>query len=243
MACFAGCGRWNIFGSHAPRTTESFAVRRQERDDWVVADYFDYWLSLEPLDEDCKGVPAEALNKLGWRKLPDNNPLHLRSGIFIPAFNADRSQAPFCQVRHLEGDRRFSSPSRVKPLVFGMESIQRMAYYIPFVEGNRDRAVLEMVGVPCLAIPSASSGKLLKSVAKYANDRGAVLVACSDKDDAGDDLLRSLDSVAPYVDNRPPKPYKDYAMMYEELGANAVRKEVEWIIRENQKKQILNIMS
>ena len=227
-ACLASCGRWNFMGANYKPSEDNYQVKAREEEDTVVVDYYDYWLSLDPLDEGIKGIPASTLNKLGWRKLPGGNQLHLPAGIFIPAFNASRTRIPFCQVRHLEGDRRFSFPSRVKPLAFGMESVQQFTKYVAFTEGNSDRAVLEAAGIPAIAIPSGSSGKLLRSIGEWAVRENLLMVAVSDNDAVGDKLLRSLDGVAPYIDARVSK-YKDIGEMYEAEGKEAVRKEYSWL--------------
>ena len=226
--CLASCGRWNFMGTNYKPSEDNYQVKAREEEDTVVVDYYDYWLSLDPLDEGIKGIPASTLNKLGWRKLPGGNQLHLPAGIFIPAFNASRTRIPFCQVRHLEGDRRFSFPSRVKPLAFGMESVQQFTKYVAFTEGNSDRAVLEAAGIPAIAIPSGSSGKLLRSIGEWAVRENLLMVAVSDNDAVGDKLLRSLDGVAPYIDARVNK-YKDIGEKFEAEGLASIVKEYSWL--------------
>ena len=238
--CFGTCGRHNVLtkqafdamGTNYKPSEDNYQVKAREEEDTVVVDYYDYWLSLDPLDEGIKGIPASTLNKLGWRKLPGGNQLHLPAGIFIPAFNASRTRIPFCQVRHLEGDRRFSFPSRVKPLAFGMESVQQFTRYVAFTEGNSDRAVLEAAGIPAIAIPSGSSGKLLRSIGEWAVRENLLMVAVSDNDAVGDKLLRSLDGVAPYIDARVNK-YKDIGEKLEAEGISSIVREYSWL-RPNQ---------
>lgn len=234
--CFAGCPRWNFLGHRTTPNRENYQVRQEVREDYNKVDYRDYWLSLEPLTEPIKGIPASHLNGLGWRKLPDQNLLHLPPGVFIPAFNTSRTQIPFAQVRHLSGDRRFSFPNRVRPIPFGFESLNDVPKFIAITEGNTDRATLEMAGIKAIAIPSASSGRLLKQLGEWANENSRTLVACSDNDDAGSRLLASLDGIAPIIDARPPAGYKDYGELYEDKGIEAVRKELSWIA-------ILNMMA
>lgn len=231
-ACMASCGRWNFMGANYKPSEDNYKVRQEVKEDFIEADYYDFWLSLEPLSEGIKGIPARELNKLGWRKLPSNNPLRLPPGIFIPAFNPSRDKIPFCQVRHLEGDRRFSFPSRVKPLAFGMESIPKISKYVVFTEGNSDRAVLEMAGIPTIALPSGSSGKLLQSIGEWAKSEKFILVSASDRDTVGDLLLRSLDEVCTFIDARQVK-YKDVGELFEAEGADGVRREYSWL-RPNQ---------
>ena len=219
--CFGGCPRFNLLGANY-RGKDIPKERYEPKIVRSQVDYFDYWLSLDILDEGIKGIPARHLNALGWRKLPADNSLGLREGIFIPYFTTGRNQILFFQVRHSSGDRRFSFLSGVTPTCNGYESLPRMGRFLPFTEGSSDRAVLELLGIPTLAFPSASSGALLKGAAKYAKDNNLILVACSDNDTAGDNLLRVLDGVSTYIDLRPPAPYKDYGDMYEQAGSKAV---------------------
>lgn len=227
-ACFAGCGRWNYMGTNYKPSKENYEVKQRQDEDRISVDYFDYWLSLDPLDEDVKGIPAAYLNSIGWRKLPSDNQLRLPPGIFIPAFNGSRTRIPFCQVRHLSGDRRFSFPSRVKPLAFGMEVLGSVQKYVAFTEGNSDRAVLQMAGIQTIGIPSGASGSILRSLGEWAREHRVILVAVSDNDPVGDSLLRSLDSVATYIDARPIG-YKDINDMYQDVGIDGIRKEYGWL--------------
>lgn len=236
IACLAACGRWNFMGSNYQPNPDNYAVKERREEDTLVVDYYDYWLSLETLDEGIKGIPASVLNRIGWRKLPRNNQLQLRSGIFIPAFNGSRTSIPFGQVRHLEGDRRFSFPSRVRPLAFGMEQVGLFTRYLPFTEGNSDRAVLEAIGVPAVAIPSGSSGGILRSIGEWAVRHDVLMVAVSDNDAVGDKLLRSLDGVAPYIDARVQR-YKDIGELLEAEGLEAVEREYSWL-RQSQSSSI-----
>lgn len=227
VACFAGDPRINILGRHIPRRVEYYRPVEvsQER-----TDYFDYWLALEPLEEGIKGLPARHLNSLGWRKLPNGNPLGVSGGIFIPYFSKGRDSIYFFQVRHLEGDRRFSFPPGQNPIANGFESLPRAKRYLAFTEGASDRAVLEFAGVPTLAIPSASSFAILEGMAKYAKEGGLVLVACTDVDTAGDNLLHHLASHAAYIDMRPPKPYKDYGEMFEAVGIEPIKERLRMLL-------------
>lgn len=219
--CFAGCKRFSLYGpeykgTQAEDTYEPKTVRG-------TTDYFDFWLSLEPLTEGIKGLPARHLNSLGWRKIEDNNILGTKGGIFIPYFTVDRNSIMFYQVRHLEGHRRFTFTRDITPIANGYESLPSMAKFIPFTEGASDRAVLEYLGIPTVALPSASSGTILKGLAKYAKEKGKILVACSDNDDAGNRLLGNLSGVSTYIDLRPPAPFKDFGEMFEQKGAREVK--------------------
>ena len=154
--CFAGCKRFGLRGANGHRNPPE--ERYEPKVVRGTVDYFDYWLSLEPLEEGIKGLPARHLNSLGWRKIEDNNRLGTKGGIFIPYFTMDRREILFYQIRHTEGTRRFTFTPGVTPIANGYESLNSMAKYLPFTEGASDRAVLEYVGVPTVALPSASSG-------------------------------------------------------------------------------------
>ena len=219
--CFGGCKRFNLRGANYRGTPQKEVYEPKVIRGTV--DYFDYWLSLDPLDDGIKGLPARHLNSLGWRKLEDNNILGQKGGVFIPYFTKGRDGIFFYQIRHLEGDRRFSFLNGVTPTANGYESLPAMEKFIPFTEGTSDRAVLEYLGIPTIALPSASSGALLRGLATYARKNGMVPVACSDNDPAGDRLLDSLSGHSTYIDLRAPAPYKDYGEMFEDKGAEAVR--------------------
>jgi hypothetical protein len=234
-ACFAGCQRWNFVGNTSAPRVENYAIKVKEAPDYDDVDYFDYWLGLDPIVEDCKGIPARYLNSLGWRQLPSGNEINSKGGIFIPAFTTSRTAIPFCQIRHDGGDRRFSFPSRVKPLVFGFENLECCQTYVPFTERNTVAATLRLLGIPCLAFPSGSSGELLRKLGRWANKQGRILVACSDSDAVGDKFLSNLDTIAPYIDARP-RGYKDYNDMYNDGKADKIREELEWLIPNNKSK-------
>ena len=206
-----------------------YSIKKYRKGVQVGHNYYDYWLTLEPPREAIKDIPAAFLASLGWRVLPSDNPLHLPGGIFIPAWNTDRSAIPFCQVRHADGfDRRFSFPSGEEPLAFGYESLSRAKKFLAFTEGNSDRATLELAGIPTIAIPSAASGAILRRMGEWATSNNRILVACSDNDTAGSKLLKSLDGVAPYIDARP-QGYKDYNEMYQAEGMSAIERSIGWL--------------
>lgn len=231
-ACMGGCKRFSLYGpgyqgAPAKETYEPKVIRG-------TVDYFDYWLSLEPLDEGIKGIPARHLNSLGWRKIESNNQLGTKGGIFIPYFTVGRDKILFYQVRHSEGSRRFTFTPGVTPIANGYESIPEMGKFLPFTEGASDRAVLELAGIPTVALPSASSGALLKGLASHAKANSMVAVACTDNDIAGDRLLSALDGVSTYIDLRPPKQYKDFGDMYEDKGIQAVRQHLRMLLPKKQ---------
>lgn len=206
-----------------------YSIKQYRKGVQVGHNYYDYWLTLEPPREAIKDIPAAFLAALGWRVLPSDNPLHLPQGIFIPAWNTDRTAIPFCQVRHPDGSsRRFSFPSGEEPLAFGYESLSRAKKFVAFTEGSSDRATLELAGIPTIAIPSAASGAILRRMGKWATDNNKILVACSDNDEAGSKLLKSLDGVAPYIDARP-QGYKDYNEMYRAEGMSAIERSIGWL--------------
>lgn len=232
--CFGTCGRWNFLGHHADRRTDEYEVKiKEESDGGVFIDYYDYWLTLDPLEQDIKGIPASFLNALGWRKLQYPNKLNLPAGIFIPAFNAERTQINFCQVRHEEGNRRFSFPSGVQQSLFGLESLDSGLGYIAFTEGNSDRATLEYCGISAIALPSGSSGKLLKELGRYALDNGLLLVSVSDNDAVGDNILKELTGVYPFIDARVSDGFKDINDYYNAFGREGVREKFSWLLKKN----------
>lgn len=214
--CFAGCGRWDFL------RTDGGVVRVEPDPEPVYGEFFDYWLELEPLEEGIKGLPASHLNSLGWRQFPDQNPYGVRGGIFIPYFRTDRHSIPFFQVRHLAGDRRFSFAPGITPICYGLEALGESEDYVIWTEGSSDAAVLRFLGVPAIALPSASSGRILRAMERWADEQGKTVVVCGDNDDAGNALISSLSGA--YIDLRAPAPYKDYGEMFEALGAAAVRK-------------------
>lgn len=251
--CYA-CGerhplirRSNLSEEHARRTAKcsvvhgqswsdpydfgDYSIKRRGEGDRVMCDYRDYWLTLEPITNGVKGLPAAILNSLGWRTLPDQNELKLPAGIFIPAWNTSRDVIPFFQVRHDKDKvgRRFSFPTGSEPMVFGFESLQKCKKYVPFTEGNSDRATLELAGIPAIAIPSAASGNLVRKLAEWCVKNGKIPVACCDNDKPGEKLLRTLDGVAPYIDIRPPQLYKDYNEMFMKEGLEPVKERLQWL--------------
>lgn len=231
FACFGGCKRFSIQEAGDASVARP---REYEYEPKVVrgtTDYFDYWLSLDALDEGIKGLPARHLNQMGWRSIDDNSQLAAKGGIFIPYFSVGRDKIMFYQIRHLEGDRRFSFLSGVTPIANGYEVLKDMHKYLPFTEGASDRAVLEYAGIPAIALPSASSTSILKAMAKYAKNNGLTLVACGDNDAAGDKLLSCLDGVSTYIDMRPPKPYKDYGEMFEAKGIDSIKSHLRMLRR------------
>jgi hypothetical protein len=78
--------------------------------------------------------------------------------------------------------------------------------------------VLDYCAVPWIALPSAASGELMKSMATYCKENGIELVYAGDNDDAGNKLREALDSVMPYRVKQPPTKYKDWGEFFEAEG-------------------------
>ena len=97
-----------------------------------------------------------------------------------------------------------------------------------FTEGNTDRATLELAGIHAVALPSGSSGKLLRHLADYAREAGKTLVAISDNDAVGDKLLDSLNGYSPYIDAGV-KGYKDISEAMEDKGIEWVKEQYKWL--------------
>lgn len=219
IACHAGCPR-----THVNQLAKQNLVRRDYNNNETqssapVGCFTDFWLQFEPLDYDVKHVPANELNKRGWRKFPGG--WGMRPGVFIPYFNTSRTEVIYFQIRHLEGDRRFTFAKGASPQVYGLEQLRHMERYLTFTEGSRDSVILGMAGVPAVALPSASSGAHLRKMESYAKDHGLILVCAGDKDEAGNKLISNL--TGPFIDARTPVG-KDVGDLYEEQGLEGVKK-------------------
>lgn len=220
--CHAGCPRVHIntllgknivprdYSQHEEDTQDASILRN---------DFTDFWLQFEPLDDAIKGVPSSALNARGWRKFPGG--WGMREGVFIPYFNTRRDKVIYYQIRHLEGDRRFTFPRGARPMVYGLEQLRFCRRYLTFTEGSRDSVILGMCGVPAVALPSASSGTQLKKMEQYAEDKGLILVCAGDRDEAGDKLISNI--TGPYIDARTPVG-KDIGELFEQQGLEGVEK-------------------
>ena len=220
ICCFAGCPRRHINSLVGAEVCSRYSQQAEtETKQSAKQDWTDLWLSLDTLESDVKGVPASVLNKLGWRWFPGG--FGVPAGIFIPYFNEDRSKVEFFQVRHDDPDRRFTFAPGCTPTVYGKECIRFAKRYLCFTEGSRDSVILRMCGVPAIALPSASSGHLLRNLGRLLLERGTVLVAVCDRDEAGQKLLDNLD--VPFVDMRTPVG-KDVGDFYAEKGLAEVAK-------------------
>lgn len=216
LHCFAGCSRVNILN---PNLVPANPIRDTKKE--VLNNYYDEWLELEPLTEGIKGLPVSVLNSLGWRKLPVQNNFGTPPGIFIPYFTVNKQRIPFYQVRHFEGDRRFTFAKGSSPVCYNYPALNREGNYLAVVEGPSDAAVLSYAGVRVVAIPSASMGRMVKSMEEWAKPHNQIIAWCGDRDSAGTRLMSNLSHA--YIDLRPPEPYKDYGDLYEAKGIKAVR--------------------
>lgn len=216
--CHAGCPRIHINKLLRQELVPRDYISREEHSS-PIGDFTEFWLQFEPVDTEVKGVPATALNKRGWRKFPGG--WGMRPGIFIPYFNTSRDKVIYYQIRHLEGDRRFTFPKGYTPAVYGLEQLRQCKRYLTFTEGSRDSVILGLAGVPAVALPSASSATHLKKMEEYAKKNNLILVCAGDRDEAGDKLISNLSGL--YIDARTPVG-KDVGDLYAEQGLEGVKK-------------------
>lgn len=220
ICCFAGCPRRHINSLAGHEICSRYSEETVPSTEQANTNWTDLWLSLDTLQSDVKGVPYSVLNKLGWREFPGG--FGVPAGVFIPYFDDNRERVEFFQVRHPNGsERRFTFAPGCSPTIYGKECIRLAKQYLCFTEGSRDAVILRMCGIPTVAVPSASSGRLLRDLGRSMLERGTILVAISDKDEAGDKLLRELD--VPYLDMRTPVG-KDVGDFYAEKGLAEVAK-------------------
>ena len=223
IACYSGCGRFHInkvVGHTVVNGNVEQNYERQKKEEIKRGDFTNLWADLEPLkpELDVKGVDGKTLNKLGWRWYPGGN--GYRPGIFIPYFNMTRDKVPFFQIRHLEGDRRFTFAKDITPIMWGFDVLPKVEKSLCFTEGTRDAAILRSLGIPAVAMPSSSSGRILNGLEKWCGERGIELVAVCDKDEAGEGLMKTLKS--PFLDVRSPVG-KDVGDFLQECGREAIR--------------------
>lgn len=230
LHCFAGCPRRHI--NSLGKSVVDYQVTSTGGDGLRKAsdaDFTDLWLELSPLTEPIKGIPPEVLNAFGWRLWPDNY-FGLQGGAFIPYFNPSKTKVRFYQIRHLEGDRRFTFARNCQPICYGLECLKDCRKFLVFTEGSRDSIILRMAGIPAIALPSASSGAMLKRMGRYATEHGLILVSVSDRDVAGDKLLSNIPG--PFIDMRTPIG-KDVGDFYAEKGLDEVKKYYQMLRKEN----------
>lgn len=227
--CHSGCGRYHITkafpelrannqGQSTPVARPSKAARGNAVSEhkYTEFDLMDTWKKMRPLPDDftLHGIPAEVLNKMGWR-------LELGGDIFIPYFSASKGSIPFAQWRHATGKRRFTMLKDAKPTCYGTWNLGNHKLFV--VEGTSDCAVLEYCSVPWIGLPSAASAELMKSMASYCQKAGIQLVYAGDNDEAGDKLRDALDEVTSYRIKQPPKKYKDWGEFLVGEGIEAVQ--------------------
>lgn len=222
--CYAGCPRVHINKLCGNRHIVDYTTIEEHQSRAVAGkpnDFTDFWLQFNPIPNDVsvKGVPASELNKRGWRIFPGG--WGMRPGLFIPYFSTGRDKVVYFQIRHDEGERRFTFAKGASPLVYGLEQLSKMKDYLVFTEGSRDSVILGMAGVPAVALPSASSTAHLKKMEQYAEEHGLFLVCAGDKDEAGDKLISNLSG--PYIDARTPVG-KDIGDLFQEQGLEGVKK-------------------
>lgn len=229
--CHAGCGRYHItkaFPELRPeRSTQSRnnyqapPIRKTRKEPEVKYKKFDqmeYWQSLPliPRDHYFKNIELDTLDELGWRWVEDKN------SYYIPYFSRSKTSIPFSQLRHLEGDRRFTFLKDAKPTCYGTWNLDPSNSPLFIVEGASDAAVMDYCGVPWIALPSAASGELLKAMATWCKDQGIKLVYAGDNDAAGEKLREALDEIMSYRVKQPRHPYKDWGDMFEAEGIKSV---------------------
>lgn len=229
--CLSGCGRFHItkfFPSlrrdgrtdYQPQPIQS--VKREEKvRKYTKYELFESWQKMPkiPRDHVFKGIPLETLDDLGWRWT--DGIMGMGAGYFIPYFNSTRTSIPFAQVRHLEGNRRFTFLPDAQMTIYGKWNlIDNPTLFI--VEGTSDGATLEYCMVPWVAFPSASSAQLIKEFARYCVRQRIKVVYAGDNDTAGNALLAALDETAGYRLHQPPKKYKDWGDFFQAEGQMAV---------------------
>lgn len=243
IECHAGCGRFNINevakergdplpipfekGSETRKNGSVRPSKPKKEPAPIRGDFTDMWFELEPLEPnmDVKGVSGMELNKRGWRKFPGGNGLH--AGIFIPYFNPQRTKVLFYQIRHLSGERRFTFAPKVTPIVYGMEVLPSCTRFLCVTEGSRDSVILRMAGLPAVALPSASSDKLLEGLCSYCMKNGLTMIWVGDKDEAGESLMAKAS--CPMIDYRTPVG-KDIGDFYEDAGLEAIKEHYKMFI-------------
>ena len=223
VQCYAGCGRFHInkiAGMNIVSSDAKIDYETQKKEEIKRGDFTNLWADLDALDNnlDVKGISGKTLNKLGWRWYPGGN--GYREGIFIPYFNMEKDRVPFFQIRHLEGDRRFTFAKDITPIMWGFDVLPKVSGWLCFTEGTRDAAILRSIGVPAVAMPSSSSGKILQGLEKWCSERGIELIAVCDKDEAGEKLMEALQK--PFLDVRSPVG-KDVGDFLKERGVEALK--------------------
>lgn len=235
VLCHAGCegGRFHItkafpnlsknsrdgyninFQSRMP--SEGLEMRQEAKYNDASASIFAMWQSLPPIPAShaLHKVPADVLNYHGWRYDEKNN------RYLIPYFKPDRKTIVFAQWRNLSGPVRFSFWKDAKPILYGSWNIEPNETLF-LVEGTSDAMVLDYCAVPWVAIPSASSGELIRKIAPWLKSHNIQIVFAGDNDDAGNKIRDVLDEVLYYRVRQPKRGYKDWGEMLEAEGDEAI---------------------
>lgn len=226
--CHATCGRYHITKAFPDLRGEdrnyssSNRQRVQRKKEVTEKKYVEYdlmenWevLPLIPEDHKFKNLPIEHLNAMGWRWMEKMN------AYFIPYFNRPKTKIPFAQYRYLSGDVRFRFLKDAKPTMYGTWNLEPK-YPVFLVEGTSDAVVLDYCAIPAIAMPSASSGALMRPFGEWCVENDVTIIYAGDNDEAGEKLREALDEVAPYRVWQPPKKYKDWADFFVAEGQEAV---------------------
>lgn len=222
------------------------AITPREKE-YTTVNLFPMWQTLLPLPPSPRVFPElsnDELNALGWRRIA-NGEHGLGTGIFIPYWNerfkprtllpAD-TYLPFGQTRHQQGERRFSFAKDLKPTLYGKWSITEIMVEpkgqrppLLLVEGTHDAVVLMSIGVPAIAVPSASSKELVEGLAKFCKEQEIPIIFSGDNDEAGMKIADELgENNVEYLMVQPPKPHKDWGEFAEAQGLDAVAIHVDY---------------
>lgn len=225
--CHAGCGRYHITKAfpglrehgrsyEVPRKANKAKPMTEHK--YKVYDLMHEWEQLPeiPRDHKFKTIPLEILDGLGWRWD------EYKKSYFIPYFNMTRTQIPFGQWRHLQGDRRFTFLPEAKPIAYGLWNLDGNPKLF-VVEGASDCAVLDYAAVPWIGMPSAASATLMQGLGRYCKEHKIDVIYAGDNDAAGDKLKDALDEVISYRVKQPPKKYKDWGDFLVAEGVEAVQ--------------------
>ena len=230
--CHSGCGRYHITKAYPELREQRSAVSsnnnqarpvRKSRSQvserkYETFDLMDDWKKMPEIPEshEFKGIPVDELNSLGWRWLEEKN------AYFIPYFSRSEETIPFAQYRYLSGDVRFRFLKDAKPTMYGTWNLDPSNSPLFLVEGASDAAVMQYVGIPWIAAPSAASGELVKAMAGWCSENDIRLVYAGDNDEAGDKLKAALSEVTAYRVKQPPKQYKDWGDFFVAEGFEKV---------------------
>lgn len=216
ITCFAGCKPIHINKISSRHINIDYGNLPKTEKKTTNQDFTSLWLDLPLLEEPVKGVPANVLNKFGWRKWGAKD-------IFIPYFSTSKTKIPFYQIRHTSGDRRFTFAKGASPITYGLDVLPNIRKYLFVTEGSRDSIILRWVGVNAVALPSASSHKNLEGLMNYVREHKLLLCWCGDRDEAGERLMAEIN--IPYIDCR--CKYKDLGEMLEAEGIEKIKETYE----------------